>query len=60
MALLRRARLDSSALAMDEMLAEYGLDTTSAGLIAIAICAVGWFVASGGGGAGDPGCVIEL
>ena len=28
---------------MDEMLAEYGLDTTSAGLIAIAICAVGWF-----------------
>ena len=45
---------------MDEMLAEYGLDTTSAGLIAIAVCAVGWFVASGGGGAGEPGCVIEL
>ena len=45
---------------MDEMLAEYGLDTTSAGLIAIAICAVGWFVASGGAGAGEPGCVIEL
>ena len=43
---------------LDEMLAEYGLDTTSAVLIAVAVCAVVYNVAkcdhSG------PACVIEL
>ena|ERR1740117_748711 len=44
---------------MDEMLAEYGLDTTTAGLLLIGVCAVGFFLVGGGGDPAPP-CIVDL